>query len=145
MAEKERFELSRRFSRPTPLAGAPLRPLEYFSVTLPQSAVFLLSADIHYYTQFFCLCQYLFANFPFSFLDFLISSSFHCLISLVFCRFDCFFAFSFVFSLFQSIFGALCRCFFVFSSEKFQKALYKRRKLCYNIYHRHFLSVHLSV
>ena len=32
LAEKERFELSRRYSRPTPLAGAPLRPLEYFSV-----------------------------------------------------------------------------------------------------------------
>ena len=26
LAEKERFELSRRLSRPTPLAGAPLRP-----------------------------------------------------------------------------------------------------------------------
>ena len=26
LAEKERFELSRRYSRPTPLAGAPLRP-----------------------------------------------------------------------------------------------------------------------
>ena len=32
LAEKERFELSRRYYRPTPLAGAPLRPLEYFSV-----------------------------------------------------------------------------------------------------------------
>ena len=32
-SEKERFELSRRLSRPTPLAGAPLRPLEYFSVS----------------------------------------------------------------------------------------------------------------
>ena len=32
LAEKERFELSRRDNRPTPLAGAPLRPLEYFSV-----------------------------------------------------------------------------------------------------------------
>ena len=30
-AEKEGFEPSRRFTRPTPLAGAPLRPLEYFS------------------------------------------------------------------------------------------------------------------
>ena len=29
--EKEGFEPSRRYSRPTPLAGAPLRPLEYFS------------------------------------------------------------------------------------------------------------------
>ena len=32
MAEKERFELSRRLTRPTPLAGAPLHQLEYFSV-----------------------------------------------------------------------------------------------------------------
>ena len=32
LAEKEGFEPSRRYSRPTPLAGAPLRPLEYFSV-----------------------------------------------------------------------------------------------------------------
>ena len=32
MAEKERFELSLRLTRTTPLAGAPLRPLEYFSV-----------------------------------------------------------------------------------------------------------------
>ena len=39
LAEKERFELSRRGNRPTPLAGAPLRPLEYFSVTLTQAAV----------------------------------------------------------------------------------------------------------
>ena len=38
LAEKERFELSRRYSRPTPLAGAPLRPLEYFSVYSPQAA-----------------------------------------------------------------------------------------------------------
>ena len=34
LAEKERFELSRRLSRPTPLAGAPLRPLEYFSTAV---------------------------------------------------------------------------------------------------------------
>ncbi len=35
VAEKERFELSRRVLwQPTPLAGAPLRPLEYFSVSL---------------------------------------------------------------------------------------------------------------
>ena len=37
LAEKERFELSRRYYRPTPLAGAPLRPLEYFSMV--ESAV----------------------------------------------------------------------------------------------------------
>ena len=30
-AEKEGFEPSRRLTRPIPLAGAPLRPLEYFS------------------------------------------------------------------------------------------------------------------
>ena len=61
MAEKERFELSRRYSRPTPLAGAPLRPLEYFSVYSLAGCRFLLPADITYYTQFFPLCQYLFA------------------------------------------------------------------------------------
>ena len=38
VTEKERFELSRRLTRPTPLAGAPLRPLEYFSVVLPRAA-----------------------------------------------------------------------------------------------------------
>ena len=32
MAEKEGFEPSRRSSRPTPLAGEPLRPLGYFSM-----------------------------------------------------------------------------------------------------------------
>ena len=31
LAEKEGFEPSRRFTRPTPLAGEPLRPLGYFS------------------------------------------------------------------------------------------------------------------
>ncbi len=31
LAEKERFELSLRLSRTTPLAGEPLRPLGYFS------------------------------------------------------------------------------------------------------------------
>ena len=34
MAEKERFELSLRFTRTTPLAGEPLRPLGYFSMCL---------------------------------------------------------------------------------------------------------------
>ena len=34
MAEKERFELSRRLTQPTPLAGEPLRPLGYFSKLL---------------------------------------------------------------------------------------------------------------
>jgi hypothetical protein len=32
MAEQERFELSRRLTRPMPLAGAPLQPLEYCSM-----------------------------------------------------------------------------------------------------------------
>ena len=31
MAEKEGFEPSRPLTRPTPLAGEPLQPLEYFS------------------------------------------------------------------------------------------------------------------
>ena len=34
LAEKERFELSLRFTRTTPLAGEPLRPLGYFSIWL---------------------------------------------------------------------------------------------------------------
>ena len=33
-AEKEGFEPSRRLTRPIPLAGAPLRPLEYISKVL---------------------------------------------------------------------------------------------------------------
>ena len=33
VAEMERFELSRRFTHPTPLAGEPLRPLGYFSMS----------------------------------------------------------------------------------------------------------------
>ena len=32
MAETEGFEPSRQYSRPTPLAGAPLQPLEYVSI-----------------------------------------------------------------------------------------------------------------
>ena len=32
MAEKEGFEPSRPLTRPTPLAGEPLQPLEYFSI-----------------------------------------------------------------------------------------------------------------
>ncbi len=70
MAEKERFELSRRYSRPTPLAGAPLRPLEYFSVYPSQSA-FAETYDIAYYTRFCAICQVLFYFFfeKFSFLS----------------------------------------------------------------------------
>ena len=50
LAEKERFELSRRYSRPTPLAGAPLRPLEYFSVYFNRERPFaeLTVYIIHY-------------------------------------------------------------------------------------------------
>ena len=62
LAEKERFELSRRYNRPTPLAGAPLRPLEYFSVYSSHSAV---AWDLRplYYTQFHSPCQVLFSFF----------------------------------------------------------------------------------
>ena len=55
LAEKERFELSRRDNRPTPLAGAPLRPLEYFSGYSPRDAVCILSRMsfiIHSFTAF---------------------------------------------------------------------------------------------
>ena len=65
LAEKERFELSRRDNRPTPLAGAPLRPLEYFSVYSSQVAV-CRNLRLDYYTLFLCLCQaffYLFSIF----------------------------------------------------------------------------------
>ena len=55
LAEKERFELSRRYSRPTPLAGAPLRPLEYFSVYSSRSAVCIRPATSILYTVFACL------------------------------------------------------------------------------------------
>ena len=54
MAEKERFELSRRYSRPTPLAGAPLRPLEYFSVKYGRPSFGSLP---NYYSKFSPLCQ----------------------------------------------------------------------------------------
>ncbi len=59
LAEKERFELSRRYSRPTPLAGAPLRPLEYFSVYSSRPPL-ALACDNLYYTQVFLVCQALF-------------------------------------------------------------------------------------
>lgn len=39
MAEAERFELSRQLSRPTPLAGEPLQPLEYTSNGLPNQYI----------------------------------------------------------------------------------------------------------
>ncbi len=59
LAEKERFELSRRLSRPTPLAGAPLRPLEYFSV-YGRSPFLNLPM---YYTKTRAVCQALFRIF----------------------------------------------------------------------------------
>ena len=54
LAEMERFELSRRLSRPTPLAGAPLRPLEYISVLYLRERPFAELADniIHYFYVF---------------------------------------------------------------------------------------------
>ena len=52
LAEKERFELSRRYNRPTPLAGAPLRPLEYFSIGGPP-----ISSPLCYYNLYFTVCQ----------------------------------------------------------------------------------------
>ena len=39
LAEKERFELSLRFTRTTPLAGEPLRPLGYFSTDPDECAL----------------------------------------------------------------------------------------------------------
>ena len=54
LAEMERFELSRRLSRPTPLAGAPLRPLEYISVLYLRERPFAELADniIPYFLAF---------------------------------------------------------------------------------------------
>ena len=59
LAEKERFELSRRYSRPTPLAGAPLRPLEYFS-GYSSPAAGCIGLRLLYYTHFSPFCQALF-------------------------------------------------------------------------------------
>ena len=60
LAEKERFELSRRLSRPTPLAGAPLRPLEYFSVvSLPffKACLMIIPYFRRFVNMFFALSQ----------------------------------------------------------------------------------------
>ena len=46
LAEMERFELSRRDNRPTPLAGAPLRPLEYISIYSVSCRLHPLTGDI---------------------------------------------------------------------------------------------------
>ena len=48
LAEKERFELSRRLSRPTPLAGAPLRPLEYFRRRQSQTVSDVIAIILYY-------------------------------------------------------------------------------------------------
>ena len=65
LAEKERFELSRRYNRPTPLAGAPLRPLEYFSVYSSQAA-FAETCDTPIIYDFFAFVN-IFFNFYFVF------------------------------------------------------------------------------
>ena len=75
LAEKERFELSRRYSRPTPLAGAPLRPLEYFSVYSSQAAG-CIGLRLIYYTLFSSVCQPFFEK-SFSFLFFQSNSPSH--------------------------------------------------------------------
>ncbi len=43
MAEQERFELSHQLTRSTPLAGAPLQPLEYCSILLLQKEILVHS------------------------------------------------------------------------------------------------------
>ncbi len=53
MAEMERFELSRRLTRPTPLAGAPLRPLEYISVYLRERPFAELTQYIIHHSRVF--------------------------------------------------------------------------------------------
>ena len=58
-AEKEGFEPSRRSTRPIPLAGAPLRPLEYFSryflykITPLRDALFILLKTVLFVNLFF--------------------------------------------------------------------------------------------
>ena len=51
MAEQARFELAHQYSRSTPLAGAPLQPLEYYSELL-------LDCTLNKY-----VCQYGYENF----------------------------------------------------------------------------------
>ena len=56
--EKEGFEPSRRDYRPTPLAGAPLQPLEYFSWSSFLSIFTSRQAwRIGYYTWWISICQ----------------------------------------------------------------------------------------
>ena len=61
LAEMSGFEPPRRLSRPTPLAGAPLRPLEYISkCTQPRLHKPPFRSLPFNYTQFYSDCQYLF-------------------------------------------------------------------------------------
>ncbi len=75
LAEKERFELSRRDNRPTPLAGAPLRPLEYFSVYSLQAAVCSRLQQRLLYTIFILLSSPFLSFFQSFFLCFLLTSA----------------------------------------------------------------------
>ena len=59
-AEKEGFEPSRRYKRPTPLAGAPLQPLEYFSWIILNQYFVYASQRISYYTHTSYNCQAVF-------------------------------------------------------------------------------------
>ena len=66
LAEMSGFEPPRRLSRPTPLAGAPLRPLEYISkCTQPRLHKPPFRSLPFNYTQFYLACQ---AFFAFSFI-----------------------------------------------------------------------------
>ena len=68
-AEKEGFEPSRRSTRPIPLAGAPLRPLEYFSryflykITSLRDALFILLKTVLFVNLFFNFYSISDANF----------------------------------------------------------------------------------
>ena len=57
LAEKERFELSRRYNRPTPLAGAPLHHLS----TSPYSRPWFANLPNNY-INYFSICQYFFVK-----------------------------------------------------------------------------------
>ena len=64
-AEKEGFEPSRRSTRPIPLAGAPLRPLEYFSryflykITSLRDALFILLKTVLFVNLFLIFILFL--------------------------------------------------------------------------------------
>ena len=76
LAEQERFELSRRYSRPTPLAGAPLHHLSttpnqlYKIVHKPGLALVchsIISSFLRFVKVFYCVFQG-FLNFIFAYL-----------------------------------------------------------------------------